>query len=174
MDRASLDPYLITAEVHYKEILDEGAGIYMWLNPDEKSTLDLLRLVRAAPFKSRDSTELHCTIMYCTKHMPLDIEAPVDQVYGADVCRIDHWIDHKGRNILVFALDSNELQVLHANLRKQALTHSYDAFSPHISVAKDIAWNAEQRLWVDEVNQRLISQPLHITFSPQLRAAPIS
>lgn len=165
---------LTKAKVHYEEILDDAAGIYMWVNPDEKSTLDILRLFRGAPFKGKDSTELHCTVMYCKGHMPQTFEAPPDLPYTGQITRVNNWVDHKNRNILVLAIESDQLQVLHKNLTSQSFAHSFDEFSPHITIAKDVPLGSEQRLWLDEINERLAVTPLTIAFSPQLRAAPLS
>lgn len=165
---------LVQAKILYDEILSDSAGFYAWVTPDEKAIIDITRLLRSAPCKVKDSTELHCTLIHCKENLPVELDTPKDQVIGAYIEGIDHWIDHKGRNILVLRLDSPTLCSLHEALAEQSIQHSHDEYNPHITIAKDIIWNAESRLWVDEVNQRLSHNPIEIKFSPQIKAASIT
>ncbi len=164
----------LTAKVHYSEIQADNCGIYMWLNPDEMSAIEITRILRTAPFKTFDSTELHTTVMHVKNSLPGTLQAPKDVSYGAQITSIDAWQDHKDRTILVIRMDSPELMALHANLAKQGLVHSHHEYNPHMTIAKAIDLNAESRLWLDEVNARLQWKPRPITFSPQLRATSLS
>lgn len=167
----------IQAKVLYDEIKKNEDGIYIWLTPDELSTLNIMRLLQKAPFKTVNSTDLHCTVLYCTNDentLPNALDTPVDARYEANIVRVDTWQDHKGRTVLVLALDSPELTDLHDSIVAQGFEHGYPDYNPHITIATKVELDAEARLWVGNLNLKLMTTSLPIVFSPQLRGSSIT
>lgn len=166
----------VLAEVQYPVIWNNKRGCYVWVTPDSASTLAILGLLQDAPFKTKDGTELHCTVLYSTmKDLPYyaDIDFPDDRVWGGDVTWIEHWVDHKGRDILVARIDSKDLSEIHEALKAAGLEHSYPDYNTHMTIAKDIDMCTSTRVWLEETNQRLANTPLHIEFSPELKGSSI-
>jgi hypothetical protein len=164
-----------TAAILYEDIHGLGAeGIYVWMDPDERSVLMLYHLIKNAPFKIKDGTEFHTTVLYHTGKLPNpDINVPPDRSMTMLLSRIDIWVDHKRRNIAVGILDGMDLHNLHHELIEQEFNHAHDEYNPHITLGKDIVVNAECRIWLDEVNTRLATNPLKIVFDPKLKATPM-
>lgn len=162
---------VITAAVEYTQLLKDADGVYVWLSPDEQATLNLLRLLKLAPFKTFNGPELHATVIH-SRDLPDNVVFPKDRVYEAVLEAFITWIDHKGRTIVVAQLGSPDLQRLHQSLVKQGLAHAHSKYNPHITVAKDIEAGPEARLWLAKINRLLESNEVIIKFSPQLRATP--
>lgn len=163
----------ITAKMLYNDVKEMHGGIYVWLDPDEESLLHLQKLMKGAPFKTYDSTEVHCTVLHCSSELPEDLDVPEDRQLPAEVNMLDVWDDHKGRKILVARLGSDELHDLHAALTGQGLTHSFDDYTPHITLGKDLKLDAETRLWIEQVNHRLADEALFLWFAPELKATAL-
>lgn len=164
---------LVTA-LSYDAIAKLEDGLYVWLTPDDLSTLSVLELLKSAPFKTKDSTELHCTVLYCNNAIPLHIEVPDDKPRYARAVKIDTWVDHKGRTIAVLLLDKDgDLQDLHNVFIDQGLKHSYPEYNAHMTVAKDIEVTGEVERWLQVVNTRLRDYPLWVGFNDAVRGATI-
>ncbi len=166
----------LTASIMYKEIhgLSPNGGLYVWLDPDESSVLKIHSLMSSAPFKTRDGTEYHMTVLHHEGKLPsADVTPPADRNISANLSELVVWVDHKGRNIVVGLLDGMELHVLHDELLRQEFVHGHPTYNPHISLGKDVVLNAETRIWLDTRNEALLSNPISITFDPKLKATSL-
>lgn len=165
----------ITARIHYDDIRadDSRGGLYVWVDPDESSVLAIQKLMKGAPFDTRNTTEYHTTVLFHKGELPHGVKPPVDRACKARVTEIALWDDHKNRKIAVLLLDSPDLQRLHAELLGENLTHSFDDYATHMSVGKNVEMNAGTRVWLDERNQMLAEQELTITFDPKLKASSL-
>lgn len=161
----------LTAAIDFEDVGDSN-GLYVWAVPDEGTTNRLLRLLRTAPFKTYDGTELHCTLMH-SKDFPQGAAPIEDRTCTAVLEAFVTWQDHKDRTIVVAALSSPELENVHRELIDMGCTHGYHEYNPHITVAKDIVVDADARMWITEVNRALQSREIIFKFSPQLRATPL-
>lgn len=161
----------VEAKLYYEQILEDRAGLYAWLTPDEESLLALQRLMRHCPFKTENLTKLHCTVLYCKGQLPLNVTTPEDRQLPAMVVFLDLWVDHQGDTIVVARLNSEELEDLHNGLKQQGLQHSFDDYNPHITLAKGIKLDAAARLWIDQRNRELSEEPLFIWFAKELKGA---
>lgn len=161
----------VAAKMMYSDIREYQAGIYAWLDPDEESLMILQRLMRHCPFKTENLTKLHTTVLYCKGPIiPDSIQVPEDRAIPAELSFLDIWEDHEGEYIVVGRLVSEELQELHASLTSQGLKHSFDDYSPHITLAKGINLDAAARLWIDQRNRELREESLYLWFSKELKA----
>jgi hypothetical protein len=138
----------IQARILYDDIRgqDSTGGLYVWADPDESSVLEIQKLMKGAPFSTRDSTEYHTTVLYHKGHLPHGVKVPIDRQCKAEITRLLTWVDHKGRTICVASLDSPDLQRLHSELLGEGFTHSFPTYEAHISVGKDLTMDAKTRL----------------------------
>ena len=163
----------ILAKADYKQIKSFNAGLYLWVNPSQVSTLKILRLLHNAPFKTYSSTELHCTVLY-SKDIVEKLDLPDDRVCTGYITEILSWQDHKDRTIFVASVDSDDLVLLHNQVVAQGLNHSYPEFNPHITLAKDVDVSDQKvKLWLDYTNSQLALKPLKIAFSSMIRGSPV-
>lgn len=161
----------LEAKILYDRIRRKNRGLYVWLIPDENSTLDILDLIETAPFKVFNATELHCTVLHCKQsELPPRINEPKDVVYKSQLTGFQTWQDHKNRTIVVACLDG--LADLHKLLTRQGLIHSYADFNPHITIAKDIKLDAEARLWLLKANRFVYRRSQSVVFRSQIMASP--
>lgn len=131
------------------------------------------QLVKEAPFKVNHSTDYHCTVMY-SKVLAPEVKL-VDQALMGFIKEVTHWIDHRGRNIVVAQIDSLDLQSIHNDLAAQGLEHSYTSYNPHITLGYDVGHiGPAARLWVNRMNERLSQRPLRISFDPCIRGSSLS
>jgi 2'-5' RNA ligase len=161
----------VVAHIDYEDIGDSN-GLYVWVNPDERSTNMLLRMLATAPFKTYDGTELHCTVMH-SRDFPQSAAPIADRKCFAVLEAFLTWQDHKNRTIVVAALSSPDLEHLHEELKQQGCVHGYPEYNPHITVGKGVELDADTRMWIQSTNKWLESHELVLAFSPQLRGSPL-
>ena len=163
----------IEARVLYDVIKAEGSGLYVWCTPDELSVLKISRLLKHAPFKTTNSTDWYTTILHCRSDLPdIEVEVP-DFKYSGVVQAIDHWVDHKQRNIFVLRVECPGLTDLNARLQKVGLSHSHEEYNPHITICKDAVLDAADRMWLTATNTYLQANPLTIEFNDKLMASTV-
>lgn len=164
----------LEASILYEELLKDDAGMYVWIDPDESSLIRLARMVKDAPFKTKDVTEFHCTVLHAAGALPSNLEVPKDTTYVAAMLGFTTWTDHKQRTIVVLELQSSALSRLHKFLSDQGLKHAYPKFIPHITIAKNVELNAETRLWLSKANEAVANTKYAlVSFLPQIKASPI-
>jgi len=166
----------IQARILYDDIRgsDSRGGLYVWVDPSDSSVLQIQKLMKGAPFKLRDTTEYHTTVLYHQGVLPHGVKVPIDRECKADITKLLIWEDHKGRLICVASLYSPDLQALHQELLGEGLTHSFPTFEAHMSVGKDLKMDAKTRLWVDGRNEYLKVCPIPIVFDRNLKAASLA
>lgn len=163
----------VLSKILYEEIKALGDGCYVWVDPDEASVLKIQRLLKGAPFKVVNTTELHVTVMFAPE-CPEKIKVPPDRECKAELVGLDVWIDHKQRQIVVAEFKSVDLERVYTDLTKAGLLHAYPTFEPHMTLCKDLPSGPEGRLWVDQINKRLEARPLAITFDAKLKGSGLS
>lgn len=151
--------------------------MYVWAIPDSKSMLSLTGLLANAPFKTKDGTELHCTILHCKPGTTLpdyrSITLPEDKPRYGSVVGVLHWIDHKQRDIFVFDIKSDDLSEVHDQLVSVGFQHSHPDFNPHMSIGKELELDTAQRIWFKTMNEKLNNTPIEITFNSELYATSL-
>lgn len=163
----------LTAKLLYKEIrgIDPEGGFYAWVDPDEQSILLIQNLLRGAPFKLRNTTELHATVIYHEGPLPENVVPPQDRKFEAVLTKSIIWDDEKGRKILVLGVDCPALAEVHQELLDQGLSHSFPTYDIHMSVGKDIDIDEPQtRVFLEELEAKL---PIAINFDPKLKGSSL-
>lgn len=125
--------------------------------PSIQTIRNLYNEVGVAVHDRQDLDKLHSTIMY-------DPTTPYDRsLYTADrskhVARavdVDIYGEHK--KVLVLVLKAPSLQVKHRKLESLGFKHTYDPYSPHITIIKS---NADR--YVDAVRKYLEENPMSFT-----------
>jgi hypothetical protein len=167
--------YKVTSRILYddiREINPEG-GLYVWVDPDEHSTLQIQSLIKGAPFKAKNSTEYHATVLYHVGPLPKSAVMPHDYPCRARITELVVWPNKEGSGTVVALLDSPNLQSIHAALLQQGLTHTFD-YNPHVTVGTKVESSPALRLWLEEVNQSLEREGLSIGFDARLQAATLA
>jgi len=165
----------ILARILYDEIrsLDQHSGLYLWCDPDEHGVLEVQHLLMGAPFKVENSTEYHVTLLYHKGELPHKIKIPLDRPMKGRPLKFDLWETPKG-NVLVLLFDSQDMQSLHKELIGEGLTHSFDEFKPHLTVAKNVDLGTRERSWIDSRNHYLEMCPQEITFDSCIKASSLA
>jgi hypothetical protein len=165
----------VTARILYDDIraMNPEGGLYVWVDPDEHSTLLIQSLIKGAPFKTENSTEYHATVLYHMGQLPHGAVMPHEYPCRARITELIVWPDKEGTGTVVALLDSPNLQSVHAALLQQGLTHTFD-YSPHVTVGTKVESSPALRLWLEEVNQSLADGGLPIGFDARLQAATLA
>lgn len=163
----------VTARILYEKIreMNTDGGLYVWVDPNESSTLSIQSLIKDAPFKTENSTEYHATVLYHIGSLPEDAVMPEDYPCSATINEMVSWQDKNGTVTVVALLDSPDLQDIHAALLKQGLTHAFPEFKPHVTVGTKVEENAALRLWLDETNETLAENGIPMGFDLRLQGA---
>jgi hypothetical protein len=165
----------VQASILYNEIRDQNPhdGLYVWVDPDEASTLKVQRLMRGAPFKLENTTEYHTTVLFHKGDLPFGIIVPNDRQCRARIAEFAVWDDNNGEKIVVALLDSSDLQTLHKQLLDEGLTHSFPDYNAHMTLGKRVEMNAATRLWLHSRNEYLSVIDFDITFDSKLKASSL-
>lgn len=164
--------HTITARLLYdlsRDINPEG-GYYVWVDPNEVSILTLQLLIKDAPFKIKDSTEFHATVLYHKGELPKGLQMPQDRPCRGRVTHLNVWDTPKGSTI-VAAMESPDLQKVHQELLATGLTHTFDPFIPHVTLGTKIQMNDEIQKWVTKLNVILAKHKCIIGFDPALKGS---
>ena len=166
----------IQARILYDSIrqLDEQGGLYVWCTPDQRSVLKIQKLMQGAPFKTRNSTQLHCTIMYHHDVLPEAIDVPEDREMSGLLRQLVIWEEPNGELILVGLIHSQDLQELHEELNSQGLKHSFEDYTAHISLGKDLERDEATLAWIEERNEMLDGMPLIVDFDACIKGSSLA
>ena len=88
----------VTARILYDKIreMNPEGGLYVWVDPNESSTLAIQSLIKDAPFKTENSTEYHATVLYHIGKLPEDAVMPADYPCSATINEIVSWPGKNG------------------------------------------------------------------------------
>jgi len=130
--------------------------------------------MKGAPFRTRATTQLHCTIMYHHDVLPEQIEVPEDREMVGLLRELVVWTEPDGENILVGVLHSEDLQELHDELGAQGLKHSFEDYTAHISLGKDLQNDPQTLEWIAEKNAMLDGLPFVIDFDACIKGSSLA
>lgn len=165
----------ITAKILYDEIAgsDPSGGFYVWVDPTESTIVLLSRILKGAPFKTRNSTEFHTTVLHHGGEVPTEVNVPKDRTCSGELTEFVVWEEKDGEKIIVALINSPQLMSLHYELIGQQFKHSFDDYTPHISVGKKVELTAEVRTWLEEANDFLSKNPIPVEFDKTLKACSL-
>jgi len=160
---------MLTAKVLYPEIRNLNCGFYCWMDPDEQSLLSLssIRQYQSPNLRYHYSTELHCTVMYHERELPQHPQFPNDRFMNATIAQYDIWTVPSG-HLLIAVLDSYELEALHFQLRSAGFMHSYEDYTPHVTLGEYSILDDQAISHMEMLNRKLPAFKLR--FGPQLYA----
>lgn len=143
-------------------------GFYAWSDPDAESILRLRSLCTGAPFNGTSATKLHCTLIYSHLGVPSFEEFLAnlgeDPTFKCLIKEIAFWPDTTPTNgYLVATLASPQLQDFHKLLSDMGLKHSFEEYTPHITIGSDVELTPEVESWIDQQNSLLRDSPIAIT-----------
>lgn len=166
----------ILSRLLYDDIreINQDGGLYVWVDPDEHSTLLIQSLIQGAPFKTENTTEYHATVLYHLGELPQGAIMPHDYPCRARITEFIVWPDKEGTGTVVALLDSPNLQSIHAALLDQGLTHTFPDFRPHVTVGVKVASSPALRLWLESVNDSLAEDGLAIAFDARLKGSTLA
>lgn len=122
-----------TLDYYYKTMKN---GTYIAANLTEESKESVAALQKRLGIKNPNEVDdLHCTIMYSKKGDPDVRPQQYSEPKTAEVDGLELYGDEK--NCLVLTLNSEHLQMRHEQLIRNGLIHSYDTYSPHITLTYD-------------------------------------
>ena len=113
------------------------SGTYVGVRYDKQSMEHISELAHEYGLPiSVSMGAMHSTIVYSRKFFPfykkrLEIDCP------AVVERFEIW-PCDGKNVLVLVLDSAAMIARHEGLLEKGMTHEYDNYIPHITIAYDV------------------------------------
>ena len=154
--------------------MSPDGGLYVWCVPSERSILKLQKLMKGAPFNTRNTTQLHCTIMYHHDVLPEQIEVPEDREMVGLLRQLKIWKEPDGELILVGILHSEDLQELHEELGAQGLKHSFEDYTAHISLGKHLEEDEQTLAWIEERNAMLDGLPFVIDFDACIKGSSLA
>lgn len=106
------------------------------------------------------------TLLYCKdEKLPEKLEFEEPNSITARALLADIWENHKGEEICVLLLESDDLQGIHYNLTKQGLSHSFPDYNPHLTLSYKFGNTPEARVYLSDLNYYLTNYPVFLTFS---------
>lgn len=114
-------------------------GFYASVSPKPAQALRLLEEFRSAPFKLVDASDLHVTLMYSKVPVPLaNVDVDTRNTFKAKPLALEYWEGHDKEGYVVLKLKSSQLQERHNFWKSKGAKHSFDEYSPHITIGKDV------------------------------------
>lgn len=136
------------------------AGLYVWASLLDEATLNIQRLTVAFPErdKLKNSTEMHCTVIYSKTEPEQPALAFPDDRRGnirASLVKLELWQDHKDRTLLVGLIQSETLRAYHQHFLRMGFKSDYPQYNPHITLAKDIRRDTPMQTWLESINAQI-------------------
>ena len=105
--------------------------------------------------------ELHVTLMYSRESAPdvhhlmaMHDQQPVHSLHAVPK-NLEYWAGHDGAGYVVLHLDGEEIHSRHSQYKNIGCAHSFDDFTPHMTVVKDLADGPELQAAISEINEHL-------------------
>lgn len=143
-------------------------GGYFFYRPAQSTLIKLLNLVASYPDHEEltQSCSWHCTVMYSrvdgSEIRYIGSTPPYALIKG-----IDHWTDHKGREIIVCSLNFPLAKLQNRALWKGGWEHSFPDYNAHITLVK----NASSPEWAEDVSAS--ARGVSLEFDPNLIYTPL-
>ena len=109
-------------------------------------------------------SDLHCTIVYSRESAPSYPEALYDvddkTVYIAKLVELEYWDGHDNDGYLVAKLDCPELNARNKFWIAKGCKHSFDDYTPHVTLAKNFLVTDQLRDMIASFNIALKRHPI--------------
>lgn len=148
-----------------RPLTPSSGGTYVCVLPNAMSKIRLLQIGRLLGFDLRgDLDELHSTLMYSRGHFPFDDRVDTRLEHPATIVDIEHWDGHDNDGYLVLKLKSQSLQERHRYWLDNGLVHSFEDYTPHVTLASGIgALTTELKARMDVVRPKVVGTDLVLT-----------
>lgn len=151
-------------ELHHEKYNAES-GLYMHSAPDDASINSIVKLCGSLGIEVNTS-KLHCTLVYSPKEVDV---VRAEELYSTmevivcDIVSIKHWIGHDKRTYVVAGLENGNIQDIHKRIIDAGAEHSYDSFTPHITLdTVEGALSVATKRLIESVNLELSKKPISI------------
>ncbi len=105
-----------------------------------------------------DLDGLHCTIMYSKDAIPkevVDSNLGSIKAFKAYVQRIESWEGHDKKGYITLKLNSIELNKRHNFWKQAGATHSFEDYTPHITLVTGFMPDAPLQSVIDKFNTKM-------------------
>lgn len=151
--------------------LTGNSGTYVSAKLSSKSTSKIIKFLEGTkpPF-SLDYfvDEAHLTIMYSKELVISNTDLKVDEDLISIPIKFEYWDGHDAKGYVVLKLVSNPATNLHKQLLDKGASHSFDVYSPHVTICKDVLdqdVDKQQALdWIQEVNKKINDIAILVSF----------
>ncbi len=122
-------------------LTNQSSGTYVCVLPDAQSKITLGKIAFALglPLHDDDFEDLHSTVIYSKDRFPSNTKIPHDRQFSAFVKDVQFWDGHDGDGYVVLVLDSPDLVALHQEWKDRGLIHSFDDYTPHVTLKSKLA-----------------------------------
>ena len=114
------------------------SGLYVSVVPNKRSK-DIIMAVADVLGTECDYDDLHCTVMYSKYDSPAEKSYPKTKTFRARMKDIQLY--GKNEDSLVITLESADLQAEHERLKKLGAKHSWEFYSPHVTIQTGKPWD---------------------------------
>jgi hypothetical protein len=133
---------------------DGSSGLYVSVSPTFYSSEKLKGWAKHLfPNVEIDSDKFHCTVMYskvCSTKTVTDTKMD----YLAKVSHFEFWDGHDSDGYLVVVLQSPSLVHLHKKWKSLGAVHSFDDYTPHVTLLDKFKMTKELQKRIDELSTK--------------------
>jgi hypothetical protein len=139
-----------------------SSGTYVCALPDAETQTKLARVSAALghPLSQEKIEDLHSTIIYAKGNFPNGLELQRGQRFGAKVTGLEFWDGHDNDGYVVLLLDSPDLMARHQFWVSRGLTHSFEDYTPHVTLFDKIEKTADLVAKINSVAKKAIGTTL--------------
>lgn len=119
----------------------DSEGTYISVLPTEISAKEFMRIAEFLPIEEPELDELHCTLIYSPENTLISPVAVNARMYSAVIDDVKFWKSASGKGYVVVTLTSPQLMTRHKEWLNQGLIHTYDDYTPHVTLAEDVAFS---------------------------------
>lgn len=144
-----------------------NSGIYVQCDIDPVGKM-LLKGLASSLGLSVDSADLHVTVMWSKRSIPLQDLRFDNPKFSATCNEIRHWVGHNDKVYIVAVMHSEDLVLRHAHYVSLGAEPTFAPYVPHTTLAKlelgQKVSPALQRL-INTANKRLAGEPIDLTLT---------
>ena len=119
----------------------DSEGTYISVLPTEVSAKEFMQIAKFLPIEEPEMDELHCTLIYSPGHTLISPVADNARVFSGVIEDVKFWKSKTGKGYVVVTLTSPQLMTRHKEWLNQGLIHTYDDYSPHVTLAEDVTFS---------------------------------
>lgn len=139
-------------------------GLYAYALPDLSAKTVLSALSRLCGYVV-DAEKFHITVMY-SKDAVIPLNSYSDSAgHILSIIGVQYFRGHDDKGYLSFVIDSDTLKQQHQNLIDLGAKHSFDDYTPHITIFSGVDEDDVLHQTMDSMNSLLEKNPIDVQFS---------